>query len=105
MITARPNWAAECPTMEAMAAPSRTCRCQSSGRVMVRLSVIGGDCLALGLRLPALLGRVASGRRHRTRAGVALWTNVPRSPAHRPLLLDFAQRATPTLFLRVERWN
>src|SRR6478752_6164045 len=41
MISARPNWAAECGTTQAMAAPSRTCRCQSSGRVMVRVWVMG----------------------------------------------------------------
>src|SRR3954468_23255893 len=35
MISARPNCAAECGTTDAKAAPSRTCRCQSSGRVMV----------------------------------------------------------------------
>jgi hypothetical protein len=38
MISARPNCAAECGTTAAMAAPSRTCRCQSSGRVMVRVT-------------------------------------------------------------------
>ncbi len=37
MISARANCAAECGTTDAMAAPSRTCRCQSSGRVMVRV--------------------------------------------------------------------
>lgn len=38
MMIARPNAAAVCGTTDVRPAPSRTCRCQSSGRVMVRLS-------------------------------------------------------------------
>src|SRR5574343_400439 len=38
MMMARPNWAAVCGTTVCSAAPSRTCRCQSSGRVRIRLS-------------------------------------------------------------------
>ena len=40
MMTARPNWRAVCGTTAAMGVPSRTCRCQSSGRFRVRVSVI-----------------------------------------------------------------
>src|SRR5438128_8498709 len=35
MTIARPNWRALCGTTARSAAPSRTCRCQSSGRVIV----------------------------------------------------------------------
>lgn len=38
MMTARANCAAVCGTTLRMASPSRTCRCQSSGRVIVRVS-------------------------------------------------------------------
>src|SRR5450830_1284986 len=60
MMMARPNWAAVCGTTVWSAAPSRTCRCQSSGRVRVRVWVVmlcifsndaGVAALALGLRL------------------------------------------------------
>ena len=47
MISARPKRRAVSGTTAARAAPSRTCRCQSSGRVMVRVSmgaVMGGYC-------------------------------------------------------------
>src|SRR3954449_3429838 len=35
MMMARPNWRALCGTTARSAAPSRTCRCQSSGRTIV----------------------------------------------------------------------
>jgi hypothetical protein len=35
---ARPNWRALCGSTLASVAPSRRCKCQSSGRVMVMLS-------------------------------------------------------------------
>ena len=37
--TARPNRAAECRKTAASCAPSRRCRCQSSGRMRLRLSM------------------------------------------------------------------
>src|SRR3954453_21458390 len=35
MMIARPNWRALCGPAARVAAPSRTCRCQSSGRAIV----------------------------------------------------------------------
>ena len=43
MMTARPKCLAVCGTTDRMAAPSRTCRCQSSGRVMVRVVMDDDD--------------------------------------------------------------
>ncbi len=40
MMMARPKCAAECGTTDRKPAPSRTCRCQSSGRRIVRLSTL-----------------------------------------------------------------
>ena len=40
MMIARPNWRAVSPTTSARASPSRRCRCQSSGRTIVRVSVM-----------------------------------------------------------------
>jgi len=55
MMMARPNVAAVCGTTEASPAPSRTCKCQSSGRVMVRLSgcAAAADATARRCRRPA----------------------------------------------------
>ncbi|CAN0618431.1 conserved protein of unknown function [Burkholderia multivorans] len=41
MMIARPNWRAVCGSTPASIAPSRTCRCQSSGRASV--SVVRGE--------------------------------------------------------------
>src|SRR5699024_4704871 len=46
MMMARPNWRAEAATTSCMMAPSRTCRCQSSGRVRVTVDrVLAGGVL------------------------------------------------------------
>ena len=44
MMIARPNWRAVCGKTAASVAPSRTCRCQSSGRAIV--SELGEDEVA-----------------------------------------------------------
>ena len=51
MTSARANCRALCGTTDAIAAPSRTCRCQSSGRVKVIVSVMEADS-GTGLIVP-----------------------------------------------------
>src|SRR5947208_2892205 len=45
MITARPKTLAVEPMTERMSSPSRTCKCQSSGRVIVKAAAFMGNRL------------------------------------------------------------
>jgi hypothetical protein len=60
MMMARPNTRAVCGTTALSVAPSRTCRCQSSGRVMVSLvptGVAAAAAAALALALVVVSAR------------------------------------------------
>jgi hypothetical protein len=57
MMMARPNTRAVCGTTALSVAPSRTCRCQSSGRVMVSLVPTGVAAAALALALVVVSAR------------------------------------------------
>lgn len=63
MMMARAKWAAECGTTERMLSPSRTCKCQSSGVVMVIdvcAAAAAGTAAAAALTAAAEPGRGAA---------------------------------------------